>query len=177
MIVYLRCGNNNTADSVFNLFTKAVETFGCPLRVRADRGTENTKVADYMIAQGGSQNCPFICGRSVHNQRIERLWRDLFTGCTTVFYNLFYFMEDNGFIDPDDTVELFCLQYVFIPRINVSLGQFISTWNYHPLRSASNKSPYQLWTVGRHPETLHSNVSVLLKFSQAELYGTVLILF
>ena len=56
MIVYPCCGNNNTADSVFNLFTEAVETFGCPLRVRADRGTENTKVADYMIAQGGSQN-------------------------------------------------------------------------------------------------------------------------
>ena len=86
-------------------------------------------------------------------------------------------MEGNGFIDPDDTVEQLCLQYVFIPRINVSLGQFISTWNYHPLRSASNKSLYELWTVGRHPEILHSNVSVLLKFSQAELYGAVLILF
>ena len=36
-------------------------------------------------------------------------------------------MEGNGFIDPDDTVEQLCLQYVFIPRINVSLGQFIST--------------------------------------------------
>jgi len=47
----------------------------------------------------------------------------------------------------------------FLPRINVSLGQFISTWNYHPLWSASNKSPYQLWTVGRHPETQTANVS------------------
>ena len=54
MIVYLCCSNNNTADSVFDLFTKAVETFGCSLRVCADRGSENTKVADYMIAQGGS---------------------------------------------------------------------------------------------------------------------------
>ena len=59
------------------------------LRVRANRGTENTKVADYMINQRGSHSCPFIYGRSVHNQRIECLWRDLFTGYTTVFYNLF----------------------------------------------------------------------------------------
>lgn len=49
MIVYLRCSNDNTAETVLDLFTEAVKTYGCPLRVRADRGTENTKVADYMI--------------------------------------------------------------------------------------------------------------------------------
>ena len=72
-------------NSVFDLFTETVEAYGCPLRVRGDRGTENTKVADYMINQGGSHSFPFICGRSVHNQRIERLWKDLFTGCTQSF--------------------------------------------------------------------------------------------
>ena len=108
MIVYLHCSNDNTAETVLGLFTDAVQTYGRPLRVRGDRGTENTKVAEYMINQGGTLQ-PFICGRSVHNQRIERLWRDLFTGCTTVFYNLFYFMEDNGILHPDNSVELFCL--------------------------------------------------------------------
>jgi len=92
-----------------------VQTFGCPLRVRGDRGTENTLVADYMINQGSAQR-PFICGRSVHNQRIEHLWRDLFTGCTTIFYNLFYFMEDNGILDPENPVQLFCLKYVFFTK-------------------------------------------------------------
>ena len=95
----------------------------------------------------------------MHNRYIECLGRDLFTGCTTVFYTLFYFLEENGFLDPDDTVELFCLQYVFISQINVSLGQSISTQNYHPLRSTSNKSPYQLWTVGSHLEISNANVS------------------
>jgi len=59
-----------------------------------------------------------------------------------VFYNLFYFIEDNEILHPDSSVELFCLQYVFLPRINVSLEQFVSTWNYHPLWLASNKFPY-----------------------------------
>jgi len=90
---------------------------------------------------------------SVHNQCIEHLWRDLFTGCTTVFYNLFYFMEDNGILQPDNPVELFCLHYVFVPQTNISLNQFVSMWNYHLLQSMSNKSSYQLWTTGRHSET------------------------
>lgn len=154
LIVYLSCCNNNLAESVLELFLKAVQAYGNPLRVRGDRGVENTQVADYMISQGGSCRNRFICGQSVHNQRIERLWRDLYTGCTVIYYRLFYYMEDIKILDPDNHLDLFCLQFVFIPRINASLEQFTATWNNHPLRSASNRSPYQLWILGKHPESL-----------------------
>jgi len=73
MVVYLYRSNNNTAETILDLFTKAVQTYGFLLRVCGDRGTENTKVAGYMIAQGGTLR-PFICGRCVRNQRIEHLW-------------------------------------------------------------------------------------------------------
>ena len=41
-----------------------------------------------------------ITGKSTHNQRIERLWRDLFTGVLSYYYELFYFMEKEGILDP-----------------------------------------------------------------------------
>ncbi len=109
LIVYLNCTNNNRSATVLNAFSKAVESYGIPRRVRADRGTENTQVRDYMISVYGDARKSFIAGRSVHNQRIERLWRDVFSSCILTFYSLFYFMEESGLLDIDNPVHLFAL--------------------------------------------------------------------
>ena len=48
----------------------------------------------------------------------------------------------------DNDVHIFCLHYVFLPRINHAIFQFMDAWNLHPLSSASNNSPMQLWIAG-----------------------------
>jgi hypothetical protein len=41
-----------------------------------------------------------ITGKSLHNQRIERMWRDVFQGVLCIYYNLFHFMEEQNIMDP-----------------------------------------------------------------------------
>lgn len=146
-IVYLHASDNNRATTVFVLFHEAVMECGWPSRVRSDKGGENVDVAQAMLMRG-TERQSHITGSSVHNQRIERLWRDTFRCVGHLYYGLFYELEDCGLLDVDDDHDLFALHYVFIPRINSQLTQFAGAWNMHPLRTEGGLSPLQLWSRG-----------------------------
>lgn len=87
-------------------------------------------------------------GKSTHNQRIERLWRDLYGGCLSLFYELFYTLENQDVLNADDDCHLWCLHYVFVPIINRHLSNWKDAWVHHPLRTERNRTPMQLWISG-----------------------------
>ena len=148
MIVYMKCSTNNRSTTVYGLFLEAVQSFGLPSRVRSDQGRENVVVARHMIECRGVDRRSMITGSSVHNQRIERLWRDMHRCAIKFYYRLFYFMEDRGLFDPSDSQHIYTLHYVYKPRINKTLLEFRDGWNQHGIHTAQGKTPHQLFTAG-----------------------------
>lgn len=145
--IYLKCSPNNCAETVRTDFVEAVSTYGLPLRVRCDHGGENFAVASFMWSQADRSNS-VIMGQSVHNVRIERLWCDVFQGCTALYYQLFTHLENVGLLDPCNEIHLFALHFVYLPRIQRSLDHFRNAYIHHPTSSCHNFTPVQLFYSG-----------------------------
>ena len=92
----------------------------------------------------------YITGRSVHNSRIERLWRDVYQAVISLFYDFFMMMKSEGILDPDNERHLFCLHGIYKSIINEMLERFTDAWNNHKMRTASNKTPLQSFIMGMH---------------------------
>ncbi|CAB3984915.1 hypothetical protein AC249_AIPGENE5997 [Paramuricea clavata] len=149
-IMYLKCNTNNLAETVLSLFHKAInENHGLwPSRIRVDYGVENVLVCDEMVAQQGEGRGSFIAGSSTRNQRIERLWRDVFRCVCQFFYYTFYAMEQTAILDVENPIHLFALHLVFTSRINTALDDFAAMFNNHRLSTENGWSPNQIWVSG-----------------------------
>ena len=86
-----------------------------------------------------------ITGRSVHNQRIEYFWRELSNGCIHHYYAIFQEMEEENILNIDSISDMCALHNVFIPELSGAIAKFVDSYRHHPLRTAGNQSPYQLW--------------------------------
>jgi hypothetical protein len=152
------------------LFLDATMEWGWPQRVRADHGGENVEVgADMELHRGerihhrpgvtttddltGEERGSFITGPSTHNQRIERLWRDVRNAVVDKFADTFRELEAIGALNRHDASHLFCLHHVYLPLLQKVLNVLVRSWNHHHMasRGTRGESPRKQWHSGPSP--------------------------
>ena len=89
MIVHLRVAVENNADTV------------------CDFGLENINVTRFMLATRGLNQGSIMTWKSVHNQRIQHLRRDVNRIIVSRFSNIFLYLEHVQHLDVDDEKDLY----------------------------------------------------------------------
>ena len=148
LIVFLQASTNNRASTVLRLFQDAVARYNIPSHIRSDYGMENIDVARFMLVNRGLNRGSFITGSSVRNQRIERLWRETNRLIASRFVNIFLYLEQQNVFNPDSELHVLTLHLVYLPLVNDALNAFVEHWNSHPVTSACNYTPIELWVRG-----------------------------
>ena len=150
MVTFGWLSDNNRATTVMSLFHAAIQKYGQPLRIRTDYSGENVNIWKNMIDVHGETSHSVIVGSFVHNQRIERHNRAVNEQVINVFKQQFYNLKQQGMLDPSNDTDLYCLHYVYTPRLNRTLLEFIAAHNNHKVSTEENLSPLQMFYQNRH---------------------------
>ena len=147
-VIYVRATDNNSASTLLEIFVKATKlpdgSFFLPSRLRGDRGGENTRVAELMIAGRGGNRGSFLVGASWQNQRTEAFWRYINSQCLGYFIDLIAAMTKARVYDSMRPGHRWVFQYLFMGLINQELDTYIDAWNNHPIRTEKFFTPLQL---------------------------------
>ena len=145
VIPYLKVTSDNKAISALRVFITGLRNFGVPSRIRVDGGSEFNFARGLMNLLNGDNRNSALTGSSVHNQRIERLWRDVYAKVLDKYYKLFYHMEEHNILCRENDIHLYCLHHVFIPRLQRNLTSWARAHNNHAVRTEHHRTPLQLW--------------------------------
>ena len=150
-LMFLKCSDNNRAQTLHTEFLRScIEYDTIPWNIRTDSGGENFLIHHFMDNVVGDGRAARLADKA--NQRITRFWEWLNVKVLAFYIRAFENLEDFGF-DIEDPLTLFCLHYLFIPRINEELLIFREAWSHHQFSDiVKEASPRELYI--KHCELL-----------------------
>lgn len=143
-MIWARAAVDKRQTTIYEPYADAVRRYGRPLRVRSDFAAEPNMVEADMRMGRPNIFRPFLRGSSVHNQRIEHFWRQVWTHCIFYYKHLLTLMGRHGFLNLVNPVQKASMVAVFLPAIQQDLAHFVAMWNVHRVRTINEN--------GRHLE-------------------------
>lgn len=80
-------------------------------------GGENVLVHDFMVRHRDYR--PWRTVKSVHNTPVERFWLDFRLQCLEPFLQVWTDLEATNDLNKDSDMDIFCVQFMFIPLLQV----------------------------------------------------------
>ncbi|KIY61866.1 hypothetical protein CYLTODRAFT_362264 [Cylindrobasidium torrendii FP15055 ss-10] len=98
----------------------------------------------------GEDRGSYIFGKSIHNIRIERLWRDITLGFGAKWKIFFQYLEQHDGLDATHPHHIWLLHHLFLGMINSDAIVWAESWNRHPLslRRQASQTPVELFVFG-----------------------------
>lgn len=104
-----------------------------------------------MVNAWGEDSRSVVAGSSIHNQCIERHNRSINEQELLGFKEEFYHL--------DNYTDIFCLDYIYIPRINRRISEFIEAHNNHGVSTESSNTPAQIFYLNLHLTVFRGGMS------------------
>ena len=86
---------------------------------------------------------------------MERLNGDVNIQVNRFYAEIFRELEFEGVLDITNPSDKFCLHYIYLPRINQTLQEFVNAHNSHRISMEAGDTPNQLMFAYRHLTELH----------------------
>ena len=112
-----------------SLFRAAIQKYGQPLRIRTDCGSENVDIWRNMIDMYGETSNSVVVSSSAHNQRLNATIGPSMNRSSMCLNTSF----------TNWNIKEYCLHYIYTPRLNQSLSEFIAAHNH--VSTEENLSP------------------------------------
>ncbi|KAF5278917.1 hypothetical protein FQR65_LT15492 [Abscondita terminalis] len=172
---------NHLRNNVYDTLRSCTEE----LLIKCEQASrDNQRVNTEYISerQGNGKEIPQngkVCIPRTHNQRVERLWRDIHHQVISTFYKEFTTLEKEGNLDIENNNHMFVLQFMYLDVINIRLNTFLEAWNRHRIRTMGRKTPRQLWISGMlaNINSDHTAVNEVFNYQSEDLAQRVQFIF
>lgn len=136
-VLWCEVATDKLATTIFKGYKAAVDLYGHPIRIRSDYAAEHNLVREDQERARPEVVKPFLTGSSVHNQRIEHFWGQVWKKTAWFYHSLFTAMCNHNLLDLNNVWHMSSLHMVFFPLIQDDVDRHIIAWNNHRVRKIS----------------------------------------